>query len=137
MTGNIGLIYFNLTFDGDSKDLPNYSCYAEYTFNDSESMKIPLNWSLRKDNQTYIHLISHIYYRFGTYYSKLTLTNNVSSLSIQRTVIVEQCVKEFRLTLHKTRYAFTIFGFGFLLLFSFLNLYFSTKLKFASLLGKC
>ena len=98
------MVQFNLTFFGDPKVLPNYFGFAEYTFNDSDTVKVPIIWTVQDNNQTYIHSISHIYSRFGTYYPQITLSNNVSLVRLQRTVIVEQCVRGLRLTLHKARY---------------------------------
>ncbi len=90
-------------YTGYEENLPVAS-YIFYTFNDSQSELREMNWTAQ-DNGSYLDVAKHKFLNFGTYFINVLLMNNVSSLSFQKRVEVEQCVDDLRLSLlNNTRY---------------------------------
>ena len=74
-------------------------------FNDAESLTRLLNLT-RETESLFLDTESHLYRSYGTYYPRVKLWNNISSIEMNLAIEVEQCVTDFQIFLANERHVF-------------------------------
>ena len=87
---------FNITFNGDEEEYPNYMGFMLFDFNDSETFTRLVDFKEISD-RWFLDIQNHTYKSYGTYYPKLVLKNNISEVEHNFSLEVEQCVNDFQI----------------------------------------
>ena len=91
-------VQFNITFNGDVNEYPNYMGFIFFDFNDSETITRLVGFKELSESK-FLDFQYHTYKSYGTYYPKLLLTNNISEVSQGFRIEVEQCITDFTIGL--------------------------------------
>lgn len=88
-------------FIGQLNTLPNHTAYALFEFGDGQTLNKQLSWTALDDNTGYYDVVTYTYNSYGSYHTQVTLTNNVSQLTLTSDIEIEQCVEGFAIDIDK------------------------------------
>ena len=72
--------------------------FVLFDFNDSDTLTRLVDFKKHSESEFY-DLENHKYKSYGTYYPKLVLKNNISEVSYDFRIEVEQCITDFSIGL--------------------------------------